>query len=119
MKTKNHEYLFAEKDKTTMANVLVENASEVFHGWQTAGLTALQLRSDPLPFVAKGVLLKVPSTNTNSVWVGNKNVTADTNATSGGMEIEPGEALFIPIDGIEKLWVISNAATQPVGWMAL
>lgn len=102
-----------------MANVLVENASELFHGWQVAGTTALQLRTDPLPFVAKGILLKVPSANSNSVWVGGRGVTADQALTSGGMVIEPGEALFIPIDAIEKLWVVSDAVTQPVAWLAL
>lgn len=102
-----------------------EAANKFIHGHTTVGTTAAQLipqeySIDP----AKGVLIRTPGSsdptpNANIVWVGNKNVTADSDVTSGGYPLAPGEAVFIPTKDYASIYVIAGGAGNDVAWMVI
>lgn len=94
------------------------------HGHKTVGTTAVKLTT--LAFSCdRGVLLRCPGSsdpvpNTDPIWVGSSaTVTANINEGTGGIPIPPGEALVIPVDSPDKVWVISTAASQDVAWMGV
>jgi len=100
-----------------------ESARALYYGHQTVGLTVRQLVVRSCPCL-KGVLLRTPSTtdpvpNTACVWVGDSRVTADSDEGTGGMPIPAGESLFIPINDVNQLWVVSILDGQDVAWMGM
>jgi len=104
-------------------DIAKETVSELLHGHVVVGATRSQLST--IPFGAqKGILLRAPgaqdpSANTACVWVGGARVTADSTPATGGIPIPPGSALFVPIDDLSRLWVVSTAAAQDLAWMML
>lgn len=99
-----------------------EAVRELQHGHATAG--TIRSRLTELDFtVYKGVLVRCPggsdpTPNTDPIWIGGAGVTADSGAT-GGIPILPGDAIFIPIDKPNFLWVVSTAADQDIAWMGI
>jgi hypothetical protein len=89
-----------------------------FHGSKVVGTTAVQMvAADTTMDLIKGVLVKADSTNTDPVYVGSQNVTADGDESNSGFPLAAGESIFIPTESI-NLWVISSAVTQKVFWIA-
>lgn len=104
-------------------DVVKEAVEEFFNGHATAGTTKSKLTDLSFP-LNKGVLIRCPGgsdpvPNTAPVWIGGQNVTANSNAQTGGVPILPGDVLFIPIDKPSKLWVISTGNNQDVAWMGI
>lgn len=105
--------------------VVKESVIGLSHGHKSVGISVVQLYAFALTSPAnKGVLLRCPGAgdatpNTVEVWVGGPAVTGDSNESSGGMPIAPGEALFIPIEEPSHLYVIAGAVSQDIAWMAL
>ena len=100
-----------------------ETASGLDYGHCPVGHTPHRLASESSP-CRKGVLIRAPSSldptpNTVCVWVGDSRVLASSNEDRGGMPVAPGEALFIPIDDLYCLWVVSTDDGQEVAWMAM
>lgn len=90
------------------------------HGHTVVGTTALRVSTiTPSRPLDKGVLLRAPSANSVDIYIGIGSVTADTNATSGGFPLAPGEAVFIPIDDHTKLFVRASASAQDLAWLAI
>ena len=90
-------------------------------GHTVVGLVAVQLTTAPRE-LTKGIWLKVPGaihtvTNTNSVYVGKANVTADSDVETGGYEVGLGEELFLDINDPSLLYVVSAAGAQDIGWL--
>jgi len=99
-----------------------ETAANLRYGHKSVDDTSQRLYDFSLPCL-KGVLLRTPGAvdpvpNTVCVWVGDARVLASSNIANGGMPIPPGESLFIPIDDVSKIWVVSTVAGQDVAWMA-
>lgn len=104
-------------------DIVKETVAELKHGWLTVGTTAQQL--SPLQLNAfKGVLMTAPGStypgdgNDAPIWVGGPRVTADDGPV-GGFPIAPGSSMFIPIERIDFLYVISTMENQKIGWMLL
>ena len=100
-----------------------ESVSNFLHGHKTVGVARTQLSAAKYE-VHKGILLRVPGAgdavaNTYPVWVGGRNVTADSNESTGGIPLTPGESMFIPLDDITSLYVISTGADQDLAWMVV
>lgn len=56
-----------------------------------------------------GILLRAPSGNSATVFVGGSDVT-----TSNGYGLEAGKELWLPIDDPSKVFVVVATGTQPV-----
>jgi hypothetical protein len=72
--------------------------------------------------VSSDVTIRAPGTddatpNTNSVWVGGSNVTADSNVATGGFPLLPGAAITLPVHDLAEIYLISDAVDQEVGWI--
>lgn len=87
-------------------------------GAMTVGTTRLQVTTNVTSFI-KGVVLKAKADNANPVWVGGPNVTADYAETSGGLPLAAGETVFLAIEDLSRLYVVSDAAAQVVSWIAV
>jgi len=90
-------------------------------GHTSVGLTAVPVcGSFPLK---RGIVLRCPGPsevngNTDIVWVGRQNMTADS-GPAGGMPILPGTGIFLPIDDPSQLYVVSTTAGQDIAWMCV
>ena len=93
-------------------------SDELHHGHTAVGGTAVQLTN--LAFqLDRGLLVKADAANSAPVWIGRKAVTADSHSDTGGMPVEPGEALVLPVDDPSKVFAISTAADQDLAWMGI
>lgn len=68
-----------------------------------------------------GVLFKAPgidddTPNTVPIYLGGSTVTANYNASTGGMPLAPGESLTLPLRYVADLYVVSTANGQDVAW---
>jgi len=100
-----------------------EAVGTMFHGHRTVGIERVQLSNAKYDIV-KGVLLRAPGSgdptpNTHPIWIGGKQVTADSNEGTGGMALPPGESMFIPCDDIPALYAVSTAEGQDLAWLAM
>lgn len=89
---------------------LVEDATLLSgHGSKAvaAGPTRAALRGSATPAVR--VTVKAWVTNTATLYVGGSTVTADTNNTTGGFQIEPGEGVTFGIDDVSDVYIHGTA----------
>lgn len=71
-------------------------------------------------FSAKfGVTVKAAVDNTDTVYIGNSDVTAGTTAATDGFPLEPGESITLPVNNSNLLYAIGAAANQKVFWSAV
>lgn len=88
------------------------------HGHTASSSTRAKLVADDSYKPLKGVLLRAPAGNTAAVYIGDYRVTADTDPGTGGLALEAGQTLLLPIDNPSALYVVS-ALAQDVGWIIL
>jgi hypothetical protein len=93
----------------------------LFNGHTIVGPTPVKL-SEHFPTV-RGVLLRCPGSadenpNVVPVYVGNRQVTADS-GPNGGMPILPGTAIQIPCDDPSQLYLVATETNQDVAWIGL
>lgn len=62
----------------------------------------------------KGVTVKALSTNTDFVYIGNTGSFTSTN----GYALDPGDSVFLTIDNINKIFVVSASSTQTATYIA-
>jgi len=107
-----------------MADITYESAVDLWYGHQSVTCVAQPISPLNLATLLKGILLRAPGANdpvpnTVCVWVGDMRVQANSLSEVGGMPIAPGESLFIPINLVNRLYVVSIVAGQDLAWMAL
>ena len=86
------------------------------NGGQTlAGSSAEALSATSIP--CQGVLVKAPSTNAATIYVGKSDVTTDYADTTGGFPLEPGESVGVPCRNVNEVFVRGTAADK-VAWIA-
>jgi hypothetical protein len=85
------------------------DTKELKWGHTVVGTTAVKLTALEFKF-EKGLLLRAP---------GSSDVTADSNAGTGGMPLAPGESINLPVDDPTEVYVISDAASQDIAWMGV
>jgi len=93
-------------------------SGKMYHGSTAVDTTAVQISSNNWPLTF-GVLVKAAADNTGKVYIGNSNVTAGTAADTDGEELSAGDAVFIEIDAVSKVYAIGSAAGQKVFWIAV
>jgi len=89
----------------------------VLTGEVRGGTTAAQLPDVP----CSGVIFKAPSTNATSIFLGVEGVTKPngTTSTTAGFELDAGdESQFIPVDNLNKLWMITDVNGDDLTYMA-
>lgn len=89
------------------------------HGHVVVGTNVAPLATESVTVVKKGVLVVADPNNATTVYLGRSVVTADNAVDTGGIPLPPGASLFIPIEDLTALFVISGSAAQDVAWMAL
>lgn len=62
-----------------------------------------------------GIHIKAPSTNTDIIYVGGRNILT---APTDGYPLDPGESLFIECDALGKLYARANSRTQVLHYIA-
>lgn len=62
-----------------------------------------------------GIHLKAPSTNTDVVYIGGRNLLTGPN---DGYPLDPGESLFIECDALGKVYARANSGTQVLNYIA-
>jgi len=98
-------------------------SGDLKHGHTVVGVTAVPLTNISLNCL-RGILVRAPGANdpgpnTHPVWVGRAAVTADSSEGRGGIPILPGAAIILPVDDPSKVFVISTAAGQDIGWLCV
>ena len=87
------------------------------HGAKSSiGTSAVQIVVASLP-TSKGIIVKAANGNSNNIYVGNSDVTklGDSDATDG-FELAAGESITVPLDNVNKVYVISDGTGQVVSW---
>ena len=99
------------------------STKELKHGHTVVGLVAVPLTGSA-EICDRGVLIRAPGVNdpipnTGLVWIGRRHVTADSDEGTGGVPLEPGANIVIPVEDPSTLYVISNVDNQDVAWMGI
>lgn len=100
-----------------------ESVNGLNHGHTVVGTTRVKLTSVAGFKALKGVLMRAPGStdptpNIAPIWVGGPGVAADS-TDKGGIPILPGDALFIPVEQLDSLWVISTSNAQDIAWLSI
>ena len=83
-------------------------------GQTTVGTTAVQLTSESIP-TERGVLIKADDDNTGNVYIGKDN----TVSTTTGFRLNAGQGITIEVDDASKIWLVADAGSQKVHWIAV
>lgn len=95
-------------------DIQVESVAEFKTGHGTVGTSAAQV-SDLAFRATKYVKIKADLGNTDNVFIGHDaSVTAST-----GYFLDAGEEVEIPIDSLDKVWIIADAADQGYSWLVI
>lgn len=80
------------------------------HGHQVvaAGPVRTKLRSSATP--CRRITVKADTANVNALYLGLSTVTADSNNTTGGFVLLPGEAFTFGIDDVSSVYIHGTAA---------
>lgn len=89
-------------------------------GARTVSGAALQLSTTSRE-LSKGVTIKAVNANTDSVFVGSSSAVTvlGTDDDTDGFEVGAGESITVPIDNVNKVYIISDGVSQNVTWIAL
>lgn len=80
-------------------------------GQTTVGLAQVQLPNNP---VYMSVTVKANNANSGTVYVGLTGVTTLT-----GFELGAGESVSLPVDNTNRIFVISDAASQTISYVGV
>jgi hypothetical protein len=80
---------------------------------QTVGTTAVQLTAASTP-VKTHPIVKAPAANSGVVYVGNSDAVSPTT----GMPLSAGDFMPVPVDDLNKIWLIASAADQKAAGIA-
>jgi aspartate 1-decarboxylase len=81
---------------------------------QLTGAAAIAISGSVL---AQWAIVKARSTNVGTVYVGKSDVTADTNNTTGGFPLDPGESVGVPCSNLSQIF-IRGTTGDGVAWIA-
>lgn len=115
----NTNYISTINDKLNTGTLLskvteITRPTTVVSGRKELTTNAAQLTSTT-QVIKVGIHLKAPSTNTDVVFVGGRNLLT---APSDGYPLDPGESLFIECDALGKVYARSNSGTQILNYIA-
>ena len=88
-------------------------AGTLYTAQESVGTSAIQFNGGTSLQPKKYVTIKVQSSNTGRIYIGDSSV-----STSNGFLLEAGDILKIDINNINKLYAISSSGTNTLTWMA-
>ncbi len=92
---------------------MLQPASDFWTDAGTCNTTAKQLKDKSFP-LKWGVVVRATTANTKPICIGN------SDAKNTGFLLAAGEqSPLIPIDNLNKLWVVSTEGDQGYSWIAL
>lgn len=99
----------------------VDVVSQVASGFEHGSNRDVDTTAEQLPSQAAvfGVLVKASIHNTDEVYVGKSDVTADTTDATDGFELGPGESVLVKVNNANLIYVIGGANNQKVFWLAV
>ena len=90
-----------------------ETLPDFVHGQTDVGTTVVQLQSTSFS-LKLGAVVKADDDNTGNIYVGESGVT-----TSTGFRLDTAQGLVIEIDNINKIYCISDVASQKVHYIGV
>jgi hypothetical protein len=92
----------------------ISKPTTLYSGYKDVVPTSSPLSTNSVR-VRSGVHLKAPTSNTGAIYVG-----ANALATSAlnGFPLEPGESLYLEIDNLNKIFVVSSGGSQKINYIA-
>ncbi len=120
MLEKNKRTVFQKNAEKLNATVTPTSQSDFDHGRNSdINTTAEQLTT--VSIVTKiGVLVKAANGNNGRIFVGNADVTADTNNDTDGFELGAGESLLVRgAKNVNEVYVIADIANQKAYWFVV
>jgi len=86
------------------------------HGQVNVGATAVQL-SATSTLINKVVVKAADGNGSEKIYVGNSDVTANSEVTTDGYQLGAGQSITIPIYNLNLVYVIASAADQKVFYL--
>jgi hypothetical protein len=87
----------------------------IINGQSTIGTSAAQLDSGNSHAATYQVIVKSFDGNAGKIYVGNSNSVTTSGAT-GGLELIPGDSVYLSLNNSNLLWLISDDSDQLVSW---
>jgi hypothetical protein len=96
---------------TDIAPHLVEDATKVIgHGVKTIAVTGTRVALRASSTRALRMTVKALVDNAATLYLGTSTVTNDTNNTTGGFQLSPGEAMTFGIDDVADVYINGTAS---------
>lgn len=102
-----------------MTRVGDDVAATFHHGRNSDIDTVAEPLTTARPHLSRGVQLKASASNSATIYVGNHDVTINANDVTDGFPLEPGDALFLPVDSPHKIYLIAAAVNQSLSWLGV
>ena len=120
MLEKNKRTVFQKDAEKLNATVLPASQSDFDHGRNSdIDVVAEQITTTSIP-VTIGVLVKAANSNTGRFFVGNADVTADTDDDTDGFELGAGESLLVRgAKNVNEVYVIADMINQKAYWFVV
>lgn len=83
----------------------------VYYGQQTSNTSAVPFTATS-QVLTNGLIIQALSTNTASIYIGDKSVTTGT-----GFELQAGQATSIAINNVNKMYVIGSNNSDKCCWI--
>lgn len=90
---------------------------DFINGGAAVGETEVQLSETSVP-LRSGVRIVAALGNSGNVYVGHEGVTPGTTPATDGYELDAGEDIFVPVNDLNKVYLIGSAASQAVTYIA-
>ena len=94
---------------------ILPSGTFVSYGQTAVGGTYVNLANHA---AVRGVIIKALAGNTANIYVGNNN-SVTTSGTTGGLELIPGDSIFLPLTNLNLVFCISTIAAQKVSWVVI
>lgn len=95
-------------------------SDSIYTGYVSIGTTASLLIPDPDVIaleVKHGIFIRVPSVNSNTIFISDNPGVTNTNSSTGGFPFDPGSELFLPFSKPWKLYGVSGGTGQHLKFM--
>jgi hypothetical protein len=66
-----------------------------------------------------GVTVRAATGNSGKIYIGNSDVTKDTNPATDGYELAAGQTITIAVNNVNKVYAIGSVNPQTAYWIAV
>lgn len=80
--------------------------------------SAVQMTASSITAI-QGVQVKAADTNSDKIYVGPSGVTADSSDSTDGYPLAPGDAILVPVNNANVIYLIAGSGTQKAFFLVL